>query len=243
MSLSRFSSSPWSLLTALSLSLGFMSFPYAPPVAAQEQQMRILTVNGQGRVSIPTSLTQVQLGVEVQGKTAEEAQQEAARRSSAVVELLKSRNVEKLETTGIRLNPMYSYRNDQRQLTGYSATNTVSFRMGTEQAGSLLDDAIAAGATRIDGVSFIATDAEITAAQQQALRLATQNAQRQAQVVFDVLNLKQREVVGIQLNHASAPPPRPLMREAVAQMADAAETQVVGGEQQVQASVTLQIRY
>lgn len=242
MSLSRLSSSPWSLLTALSLSLGFMSVPYVPPVAAQEQQMRILTVSGQGTVNIPTSLTQVQLGVEVQGKTAEEAQQEAARRSTAVVELLKSRNVEKLETTGIGLNPMYSYRNDQQQLTGYSATNTVSFRMSTEKAGSLLDDAIAAGATRIDGVSFVATDAEITAAQEQALRLATQNAQRQAEVVFDVLNLKQREVVGIQLNSASAPPPRPLMREAVAQMA-AADTPVIGGEQQVQASVTLQIRY
>ncbi|MCZ0905245.1 SIMPL domain-containing protein, partial [Microcoleus sp. HI-ES] len=88
--------------------------------------IRTLTVTGRGVEAIPTTQTQVRLGVEVQGKTAAEVQQEAARRSSAVVELLRSRQVEKLETAGITLNPIYSYENNQQRLTGYTATNTVS---------------------------------------------------------------------------------------------------------------------
>lgn len=234
---------PWSLITALSLSLGLVSIPFIAPVFAQEQRLRTLSVSGEGVVTIPTTQTQVQLGVEVLGKTAEEVQTEAARRTNAVIELLRSRNVEKLETTGIRLNPTYSYTNDQQRLTGYSATNTVSFKLKTEKVGSLLDDAVKAGATRIDGVSFVASDAEINAAQQQALKLATQEAERQANAVLGALNLTRREIIGIQVNNASVPVPMPVMYKADAMAPAAPPTPVVGGEQQVRASVTLQISY
>ncbi len=246
MSVPRLSFSSWGLLAAVSLGLGcigLVSFPQTSPVIAQEQQMRMLTVSGQGLVNIPTSLTQVQLGVEVQGKTPDEVQQQVAKRTSAVVELLRSRNVEKLETTGIRLNPTYNYSNSRQELTGYSGTNMVSFRIPTDQIGSLLDDAVRAGASRIDGVSFVASDTAISTAQQQALKEATTDAQRQADAVLETLNLSRREIVGIQINHASAPPPRPLQMSVRAMSDEAAQTPVIGGEQQVQASVTLQIRY
>lgn len=244
MSLNQSSSiNPWSLITALSLSLGLISIPFIAPVFAQEQRVRTLTVSGQGVVTIPTTQTQVQLGVEVLGKTAEEVQTEAAKRTASVIELLRSRNVEKLETTGIRLNPTYSYANDQQRLTGYSATNTVSFRLNTEKVGSLLDDAVKAGATRIDGISFVASDPEINAAQQQALKLATKEAESQANAVLSALNLTSREIIGIQVNNASAPVPMPVMYRADVAVASAPPTPVVGGEQQVRASVTLQISY
>ncbi len=50
----------------------------ANPVLAQEKLLRTLTVSGRGVETIPTTLTQVRLGVEVQGKTVQEVQQEAA---------------------------------------------------------------------------------------------------------------------------------------------------------------------
>jgi hypothetical protein len=184
----------------------------------------------------------VNLGVEVQGKTAQEVQAQVARQSSAVVKLLQERQVEQLETTGIRLTPNYSYSNDTQRLTGYTATNTVSFRIETAKAGSLIDDAVQAGATRIDGISFIATDEALADAQQVALRQATADAQRQAQTVLNALNLTSRSIVSIQINHASAPPPIRL-DGAVFARAESAPTPVIGGEQQVEASVTLQIRY
>lgn len=214
------------------------------PVNAQEQQqiLQTLTVTGRGIESIPTTLAVVNLGVEVQGKTAQEVQAQVARQSSAVVKLLQERQVEELETTGIRLTPNYSYSNDTQRLTGYTATNTVSFRIDTAKAGSLIDDAVQAGATRIDGISFIATDEAISAAQQVALRQATADAQKQAQAVLDALNLTSRSIVSIQINHASAPSPIRLDQPAFAR-AESAPTPVLGGEQQVEASVTLQIRY
>lgn len=240
------------LTISIALSLGLLGVFIGDVVVAQEQRqipsqlMRTITVTGRGVESIPATIAQVSLGVEAQGKTAQEVQQEVARRSTAVVELLRSRNVEKLQTTGIRLNPNYSYQNNVQRLVGYTAVNTVSFRIDTQRVGNLLDEAVKAGATRIDGISFVAADSAIAKAQEQALQEATLDAQRQANAVLAALNLKPAEVVNIQVNGAAAPPPPPIAL-AAAPPTDKAENRfsipVIGGEQEVQASVTLQIRY
>lgn len=233
----------WNAWKPLAITVGVASLCLIPPAIAQEKLLRTLTVSGRGTEFIPTTLTQVRLGVEAQGKTANEVQQVVAQRSNAVVNLLRSRKVEKLETTGINLNPAYRYDNGNQILTGYNASNIVSFRVATSKAGTLLDDAVKAGASRIDGVSFVATEDAIAGAQKVALKEATQDAQSQADAVLNVLNLTRRDVVGIQINSASAPPPRPLRADAMELKANAAPSPVIGGEQQVEASVTLQISY
>jgi len=223
--------------------LAAMGPTMTPPAIAQELDMRVLTVTGEGREEIATTIAQVSLGVEVEAATAEAAQQAAARRSSAVVELLRDRDVEQLQTTGIRLNPQYRSVEGQRALTSYIATNTVSFEVPIEAAGALLDDAVAAGATRIQGVNFRASDEAITAARDVALRRAVEDAQAQSATVLAALNFTPTAIVSIQINGAS--PPMPVPQPRFAQVADAAiaSTPVVGGEQTVTASVTLQIRY
>lgn len=233
-------------LQAFSLTVSLLTMALINPVNAQEKLLRTLTVTGRGVESIQTTKTKVQLGVEVQGKSATGVQEDVAKRSAAVVELLKSRNVEKLETSGINLNPIYSYEDNKQRLTGYSATNTVSFRLPTEQAGKLLDDAVKSGATRIDGVSFTATEEAIASAQKQALRKATQEAQSQAEAVLSSLNLTRKDIVDIQVNGATPPPPIFQPRAAAPASSNISLKQsspVEAGEQEVQASVTLQISY
>jgi uncharacterized protein YggE len=122
-------------------------------------------------------------------------------RSSAIVALLQSRNVEKLKTTGVNFNPTYSYDN-KPEPTGFIGTNLVSFRMNTEQVGIFLDEAIVAGVTRIDRVNFIADDAATNEARQKALQKATHDAQNQASDVLGTLNFTQREIVSIEVNAA-----------------------------------------
>ena len=239
----RSPSKNWQRYKAIPIALGLLSLTLANPAFAQEKMLRTLTVTGRGTEMVQTTLTQVQLGVEVQAKTAEQAQQEAAKRSSAVVDLLKSRSVERLETTGITLNPNYSYENNTQRLVGYIATNTVSFRVDTQRAGNIIDEAVKVGATRVNGVSFVAPDAAIATAQKQALREATDDAQQQANAVLGALNLTAKEVVSIQVNGASPPPPMPKVAFSRAQMQEDAATPVVGGEQEVEASVTLEISY
>ncbi len=234
----------WHQLKLATVSLGLLGLTLAQPALAQEQLMRTLTVTGRGTEQVQTTKAQIRLGVEAQGKIAKEVQAEVARRSNAVVNLLKQRQVDKLETTGINLSPTYRYDNGVQTLTGYSASNMVSFRVATQDAGQIIDDAVKAGASRIDGISFIAEDSAIAAARNAALKEATQDAQMQANAVLDSLGLKSTGIVSIQVNHASAPPPRPFPMAADAMtLKQAAASPVMGGEQEVDASVTLQISY
>ena len=221
----------------------FLTLALISPAMAQEQVLRTLTVTGRGTERIPATLAEVRLGVEIQAKTAAEAQQEVAKRTSAVVGFLRSRKVARLKTNGIRLQPNYDYSNNQRRLVGYIGTNIVSFRFQTEQVGKLLDEAVKAGATRIDGVSFTATEEAIASAQKEALRKATTEARQQADAVLRSLNFNAKEIISIQVNGASLPEPKILQRGQASLSAAEDSTPVVGGEQTVSGSVTLQISY
>lgn len=220
----------------------FFPLPSLQPVLAETHTLRILTVTGQGSESLPTTLASISLAVEVMGPTAEAVQQDMAQRSADVVDFLQSQPIQNLETTGIRLSPRYHYGNDQQRLIGYSGSNTVRFDIAVEQAGTLLDEAVQAGATRIDTVQFRATEEAIATAQRAALRAATLDAQEQADVVLATLGLTRQDIVGIQVNHAQAPRP-PIPPFAARESLAAASTPVIAAEQEVTASITLQIQY
>ena len=230
---------------ALLLTASFVLTACAPGTTQERKPARTLTASGRGIVTIPTTLSQIRLAIEVSAKTPTAAQQAAATRSTRVIDYLKTQRVEKLQTTGINLNPTYTYPpNSTPQLTGYTANNSISFRVTTDRAGAILDAAVKNGATRIDGVSFVASEQAISTAQIQALKQATKDAQRQADAVLDSLNFKRREVIGIQINSNSTPAPIPIAQDALQQRVVAtATTPVIGGEQRVEAGVTLDIGY
>ena len=212
------------------------------PSYANTRELRTITVTGEGIENIATSKAIVRLGVEVQGKEAGKVQQETANRSDAVVKFLRSRQVEKLETTGISLQPNYDYSNNQRRLIGYIGANLISFQIDIAQAGSLIDEAVKVGATRIDGVSFTAGESAIAAAQRIALIKATEQAREQATIVLQALGLVAKETVSIQVGNTGNPVPI-ARSEAVFRSADAASSPVIGGEQTLRAAVTLEISY
>ena len=230
------------LFSSVLVSALCLSFPKG--VSADEASLiRTITVTGQGQEAVATSISQVRLGVEVRGITAAQVQADMASRSIQVVDFLKGKKVDKLTTTGINLQPQYDYSDGNRRLIGYLATNSVSFEVPTNQAGSIMDDAVKAGATRIDGISFRATDLEIANAERIALGEAALDAQTRADNVLSALNLSPQEIVQIQVNGNHSPTPF-IQQEAFLMRANAADiTAVEGGDQNVNASVTLIIRY
>ena len=188
--------------------------------------------------------------MEIQADTAEQAQQEIAKRTEALVNFLRSRNVEQLQTAGIRLAPRYNILDEEFIFIGYVGLNTVSFRVDTERAGDIIDEAVRIGATRINGVGFMAEESEIEIAKQQVLAKATQNARDRANTVLNALNLSPQEIVKIQIGRVTV---SDLTQRnglgiinfgtddnAISQLP---QSPVIGGEQTVSASVTLHIRY
>lgn len=208
-------------------------------VVAHEAPTRVLSVTGTATVSVPTTITRVRLAIEVQGKNAEDVQTQVAEDTAKVVNLLRSRGVQRMQTTGIRLNPVYHTNTDQRELVGYLGSNSVAFRIQTGQAGDLIDNAIRAGATRIDGVEFLATEPELEQARLEALRLATQDAQQKADAVLSALGLSTQEIITINIGQTYSG--SPIQSNAV--LSGAPPSPIVGGDSMVQGNITLRIRY
>jgi uncharacterized protein YggE len=213
------------------------------PLAAQEAARRLLTVTGQGIERTASSLADVSLGLEARATTATEAQSQVNQAAERLLKFLKAQTVQDLQTSQINLSPQYRYpERSAPVLDSYAASYTVSFRVPLTQAGGVLDQALRQGATRINGVTFAASEGAIAQAREKALKSAIQDAQAQARVVLSDLGFSPQTIVGIQINGSSigGPRPFPMMRANADQ---AASVPIEGGEQEVRASVTLQIQY
>lgn len=213
-----------------------------------EESLRILAVSGTGVEKVEATLARVSLGIEARGEAAAEVQQEVARKSSAVVDLLRSRNVEQLTTTGIRLN---YYERMNQGVTKYAAINTVNFLVPIDDVGVLLNETVKAGASRVDGVNFTANEEAISNAKQEALRKATIDAKNKAEVVLSTLDFTLKDIINIkidearfqELNQSITYGQRRRSRRGIEENDFFSEMPVSGGELTVNASVTLQISY
>jgi uncharacterized protein YggE len=204
----------------------------------------VLEVTGKGEVSVPTTLTEVRLGIEVQRESATEVQQEVARRSAAVVDVLRNLGAQELQTTSIQLNPVYNYENETQTLIGFKGSNTLQFELPTNQAGGAIDSAIQAGANVIQNINFTASDEALQQARLQVLSEAVKDAQAQAETVFTTLELNPGEIIDIDISSPTNPVALPLQFNAVRETAFAnATTPVIGAPQTVNASVSLDIGY
>ncbi|MEI6381506.1 MAG: SIMPL domain-containing protein [Cyanobacteriota bacterium ELA615] len=231
----------WLMVVLISLLASLMITNSA--IAATDPSTRTLTVTGVGIKKIATSITQIEISVEIQDKSATKTQQEMARRTNSVLDFLRSRKVEQLQSKEIRLEPNYQYNNNKREMVGYIGTNAVSFRTTPEQLGTILDGAVNAGATSINGLSMTASEEVIISAQKKALELATIDAQQKAEVIFKTLNLKPKEVSNIQINSSAQIYNGGAPRYAMSADKVSSNTTIIGAQQDIEATVTLQISY
>ncbi len=225
------------------LCLGSISINSPTALAQEVRPARTLVVTGQGDRSVQTTKARVQLGIEVEAKTAQEVQVEIASKTNALVAKLQELNVEKLQTTNITLNPKYVYENNRQRQVGFTGQTSVSFVTSLDKAGTTLDAAVASGANRVDQISFIAPEEALRSARNASLQDAVKDAQSQADAVLSVLNLKVQSVRTIQVSNTS--PIQPVLNnQAAFTKAEAAPaTPVIGGEQKVQTSVVMEFNY
>ncbi|MEZ5274941.1 MAG: SIMPL domain-containing protein [Opitutaceae bacterium] len=213
---------------------------------------RILTVSAQSSVEIPTTHVRITVMIEAREDTPQAAQAAIARRSNPVLEFLKDEAVEKLQTSGLSLNPIFE-RNPKRpdswssqtRIVGYNAQWTTSFEVSVEKAGAIADEVVKKGADRIAGFELKAKDEAVEEARTEALRLASMQARDRGIAVLDALGYEMIDVVRVHVqDNGPIYPMRAMRAEMMTMAADAAPpTAVEGGMQSIPGSVTLEIAY
>jgi uncharacterized protein YggE len=230
----------------LAVLAGLVGVLYARPATAQGAGvigMRQVTVVGRGEVKGRPDTATVQIGVETEAANAQEALAQNTAQAQALQQKLEELGIAKedIQTSNFNIYPTYGQ--DGRQITGYHVSNSVSVKIrNLDQAGTLLDQVVQAGANSVSGISFSVADPDelLKQARTQAIADAKVRAQELASAggasVGDVLVIS--ENVGAQ-------PPIPLPMLARAEMAqDAAAVPVQPGEQtfSVDVQVTFALR-
>jgi len=153
-----------------------------------------ISSNGTAKVYRTPDFVDVVAGIEVQEKTASQAQQSASDTMAKMVAAVKGLKLagEDLQSGAVQLRPEYKghqYSDEIHEIVGYRAEITLRVRTTDIKAASrIIDAALGAGGNRVDSVEFGIKEA--IEAREEAVRLAVKAAKRKAGVMAQALDLR-----------------------------------------------------
>jgi len=205
---------------AAGLAVGLLSAAVASPAFAPRPTLAVdpaatpehtISVSGTGRVVVSPDIADLRLGVTITKPTVKAARAAAAASMNAVLDALRKLGIaaQDLKTTTLSLQPNYAYGDgsNQPKLTGYTLSNGVVVTIrDLDQVGDAVDDALAAGATTLDGVTFRVEDP--ATAERQAREQALSQARSRADTLALGANVR---IVGVaSISETSSPLPYPI---------------------------------
>lgn len=181
------------LVTMVAMLISFLPLTAPANISmanAEDTEMRLVTVNGEGKIVVTPDLAYIDIGVQTKNKDAAVAQQENAKLMTAVVNAIKASGVkaEDIKTTGYNLYQTYDYSPEKQSDPYYVANNTVNVKIkDITKVGQIIDTATTSGANTINSIRF--TVADDSKYYQEALKLAMTNAKGKATAIMSTFSL------------------------------------------------------
>ena len=172
-----------------------------------------ITVGGTGIVTLTPDMATVIVGTDARASSAKTAQANASALMNAVIAAVKKHGIAPADmaTVNVSLGPVYDYSNGTQKMTGYQASQSLQVKVrNLADTGSLIDDAVTAGATQVGGVSL--TVADQTAATAQARTLAVADAKQKAEALAKAAGVTLGAPIAI--SETSSPSPVPVAMAA-----------------------------
>jgi hypothetical protein len=186
----------------------------------ENSNQRTLTVNGTGTVGASPDEAQLNLAVNTQAPTADQATSENANAMTQVIQAILGLSTltpaitkDDITTTDYSLTPVYSQINNcptvgpqqpftctvtTQQLVGYAVRNAIQVTVkDMTSIGRVLDAATQSGVNEVAGITFTFTSSTYANLQKQALQMAVQDASNQAQTLATALGVQITGVVSV----------------------------------------------
>ena len=200
----------------------------------------MISVSGIGRVTTTPDVADVRVGVTLTRTKVRDAQSAAATAMAGVIAALKKTGIadKDIQTTSLSLQPVYDYSNGNApRLTGYQIVNAVSATVRKlDTISDVIDGALAAGATTLDGITFRVDDPASPEAQ--ARDAAMKNARAKADALAKAAGVSITGVSSISEQSGSVPVPMAYLAAGAA-LDKAASTPVQVGTNEVDVSVSV----
>lgn len=189
-----------------------------------------LTATGSGAVTYTPDNATLGFGASAQKTTAAGSIAADAAAMNAIIDALKKAGARNVATQGVSLSIRYN--KDATAIVGFEASNSVQGTVAVADVGSVIDAAVSAGTTNINGPTF-STTADVESLYRTALRKAVVQARERAQVLADAAGVHLVRIVSIDPSSGYA------TTTATPTAAGPTSTPVLPPTQQVTASVTL----
>ena len=218
-------------------------------VAQTTQPPHTVRASADATITAKPDHADVSFGVYSQGTTSEAASQANASLTTEVLSAVKKviGSSGQIKTSGFFASPQMQYPKGggTPKITGYSATNRMTVTVDDlKLVPKVIDTAISAGATNIQGVSFSLKNEEAVRAQ--ALVEASRKAYASAETIAKALNLSIVGVLHAQTGSEETPPPAPVYMRSMAQTVEVANTptpiEPADIDVRVTVTVTLEVR-
>ena len=189
-----------------------------------------ITLMGRGSIEQPPDVAMINVGVQVEAKTAAEAMAQQATNMNGVFAAVKAAGIadRDMQTGSMSLNPVYEYPNNARpRLTGYQASNSITIKVRKlDTLGKTLDAVVKGGGNTINGISFSVDQPDKF--QNDARVEAIKNAAAKAEIYAQAVGYKVKRIVTISEQEFYPQPPMPVMMRMQDMAAEA--TPIAAGE-------------
>jgi uncharacterized protein YggE len=203
---------------------------------------RLVSVQGQGEVVAAPDRATVMLSISARNKDLAAAQAEADAVVAKVMDVADDLDIDekKVQTTGIQIQPEFDWVDGKRRALGYLVQRTTTIELNDlTKLGKLMEQALTTGVNEVSPPALSSSKSKELA--RRALRLAAEDATRNAEELADSLGAELGEVYGAS-GQGGEQGPQPMRMRAAAMesmKADVAET-YSAGEIRVVASVQAQ---
>lgn len=201
-----------------------------------------IVVSGTGRVAVDPDVADLRLGVSIARPSVDAARTAAAQAMDAILSAVTAAGVARrdVRTTLLSVQPRYDYRDGKAPtLTGYDLSNVVEVTVrDLAILGGVVDGALTAGATSLDGLAFRVSDPR--EAERGARTAAVAEARARAEVLAAAAGVTIAGVTDIV--EGGSPPLWPQPKAARMMMAAEASTPVEAGTTEIAVTVTVTFR-
>jgi uncharacterized protein YggE len=180
--------------------------------ASQDSSVSLntITVTGTGTIQAKPELAMVNIGVQTESKTAQDALQQNSEKMISVMDSLKANGIPEgnIKTLSYRLDPKMRYDENTPTLIGYTAANTIQVTVeDVNMVGNIIDISVSAGANLVHNIQFTLSEDRLDDLREDAIDLAVKDAQQKADATSRSLGVRLIGPISVSLTPGYEPQP------------------------------------
>ena len=156
-----------------------------------------VSFSGEGKVLAKPDVAVISLSIVTEAPGSKSAQDDNSKKSKAVTDFLKSKNIgeKDIKTTGYNIYPQYKYpKYNKPEIVGYSVSQTLEVKVrDLEKVSEILDGIVGAGVNQVNSLSFEIDNPESLKAE--ARKKAIDDAKKRADELEDQLGVDLGKIV------------------------------------------------